>query len=153
MPTWYYKGMTPAPVDTIDRGSVVVTRGKRFQATEAQVARLLRAGLVVRMPEPQEAVVSTETAPVAPDPVAEVRAAEPLPRSLPEEEIQVFETSFIPTPGPVSDQDMVEESKSVWAHAEAEEAEVVPMDADYPSSVEEQKETKRRRGGPRSKQS
>lgn len=97
MATWHYSGRTPTPIEIPGRGSVVLTKGKRFEAPESSVAHLVSVGMVKRMPDPpapREPVKPTENpveaAMVEPAPSAmPPQEAPPVPKAEPEAKVEV----------------------------------------------------------------
>jgi len=134
MASWYFKGRTPHVVDTSDRGSVIVTRGTKFQAHEHAVAHLVRAGIVVAQPErrpvdaPAQALIPTVKAQVEAPVVVIVASPAPVaPEELPPGQDETSEDieSFSDSDG---DSDVVGSSAQVEGSADAErdDGEAVP---------------------------
>jgi hypothetical protein len=92
MANWYYRGRIPTPISDPEKGSFVLTRGKRFSASESAVAHLLSIGQVIRMPDTEVSVSVPDkiivTAPYVPLQVSHVTLGVP-PEGLqpPEENI------------------------------------------------------------------
>jgi hypothetical protein len=129
MATWYHKGRTPFPVDTIDRGSVVIVPRTKFQAHEHAVAHLVKAGVVVRVADAVVAVQAqvaepTSAAEVASSalfeqPVVKVQEAPPSSEEpQPEEHVEPEVASSGPSSVSDVDSDVVGSSAQVEAEAE-----------------------------------
>lgn len=130
MPTWYYKGQTPSPVNVTGRGSVVMTRGSKFEATTADVARLVKSGAVVLVSSSQLAKTQLkehDAASVAPECLQQEVQAEP----------QVIEACDPDVDPVVVDVDL--------STVQTVEAEAVQADGDVPPEEKQSKSSKRGR--------
>lgn len=132
MPTWYYKGQTPSPVNVTGRGSVVMTRGTKFEATFADVARLVKSGAVVLVSSSEPAKTQLKEhdgASVAPECLQQEAQPEP----------QVIEASDPDVDSVVVDVDL--------STNQIVEAEAVQVDDDVPPEEKQSKSSRRGRRG------
>lgn len=130
MPTWYYKGQTPSPVNVTGRGSVVMTRGSKFEAASEDVARLVNSGAVVRVSVSK--AVKTQ--------LKEHDATSVAPECLqqePQVEPQVIEACDSDVDSVVVDVDL--------STSPIVEAEAVQADGDVPPEEKQSKSSKRGR--------
>ena len=130
MPTWYYKGQTPSPVNVTGRGSVVMTRGSKFEATSADVARLVNSGAVVPVSVPKVAKTQSkehDNTSVAPECLQQEAQVEP----------QVVEACDSDVDSVVVDVDL--------STNQIVEAEAVQVDDDVPPEEKQSKSSKRGR--------
>ncbi len=85
MATWYYKGRTPTPVNIPGRGSVVLTRGAKFEAPASAIHHLIRTHQVAEV---------LERVRRAPSPVTPAPQVVPVPTPVQPEVVQeIVETS------------------------------------------------------------